>query len=80
MVGSVFEWTEDCVHENYDGAPTDGSAWRAANGGECTNRILRGGSWGSSPDDLRSANRFSLTTDSRLIDNGFRVGRTVITP
>ena len=80
MIGSVFEWTEDCLHKNYDGAPPDGSAWRAANGGQCTNRILRGGSWGSSPDDLRSANRFSLTTDSRLIDNGFRVGRTLVTP
>ena len=29
MVGNVFEWTEDCVHKNYNGAPTDGSAWLA---------------------------------------------------
>ena len=49
MVGNVFEWTEDCVHKNYGGAPPDGSAWLQANAGDCTNRILRGGSWGGSP-------------------------------
>jgi formylglycine-generating enzyme required for sulfatase activity len=27
MVGNVFEWTEDCFHRNYKGAPSDGSAW-----------------------------------------------------
>ena len=57
MVGNVLEWTEDCVHTNYNGAPADGSAWLAANGGDCTNRILRGGSWNIAPVILRSANR-----------------------
>jgi Sulfatase-modifying factor enzyme 1 len=57
MVGNVFEWTEDCLHANYNGAPTDGSAWLAANSGDCTNRILRGGSWFLTPGSLRSANR-----------------------
>jgi hypothetical protein len=37
---NVMEWTEDCVHLNYDGAPTDGSAW--IEGGNCKDRILRG--------------------------------------
>ena len=41
MVGNVFEWVEDCVHANYDGAPTDGSAW--IEGGLCTYRLDRGG-------------------------------------
>ena len=55
MVGNVDEWTEDCVHPNYNGVPTDGTAW--VTGGDCSNRILRGGSWLSSLDRLRSANR-----------------------
>jgi formylglycine-generating enzyme required for sulfatase activity len=57
MVGNVGEWTEDCVHTNYNGAPTDGSAWLADNGGDCTNRIVRSGSWSYAPLYLRSAFR-----------------------
>jgi formylglycine-generating enzyme required for sulfatase activity len=80
MVGNVLEWTGDCVHRNYDGAPTDGSAWLAANGGDCTNRIQRGGSWYLSPVLLRSANRVGGTTASRDDGRGFRVVRTLVTP
>ena len=47
MVGNVFEWTEDCYHPNYQGAPASGSAWIA--GGTCTDRILRGGAWYGDP-------------------------------
>jgi formylglycine-generating enzyme required for sulfatase activity len=78
MVGNVFEWTEDCVNKNYNGAPLDGAAWLAANGGDCTNRILRGGSWGNPPADLRSANRSGYTPDVRADLIGFRVGRTLL--
>ena len=77
MVGNVVEWTEDCVHTNYNGAPTDGSAWLEANGGDCSNRILRGGSWDLSPDNLRSANRSGYITDARSDVIGFRVVRTL---
>jgi formylglycine-generating enzyme required for sulfatase activity len=42
MIGNVWEWTEDCYHDNYSGAPSDGSAW---SGGSCEKRVLRGGSW-----------------------------------
>jgi formylglycine-generating enzyme required for sulfatase activity len=80
VVGNVFEWSEDCVHNNYNGAPTDGSAWLAANGGDCTNRILRGGSWLNTPVFLRSAFRGWNSTDSRVYYFGFRVGRTLVTP
>ena len=45
MHGNVFEWVEDCFHGNYDNAPDDGRAWREENGGDCTCRVLRGGSW-----------------------------------
>jgi len=75
MVGNVWEWTEDCVHNNYDNAPTDGLAWIM--GGDCSNRIVRGGSWDSSVVNLRSANRNWLASVFRTPDLGFRVARTL---
>src|SRR5260370_28673928 len=42
MHGNVWEWVEDSWHENYDGAPTDGSAW--LRGGDPSYRVVRGGS------------------------------------
>jgi formylglycine-generating enzyme required for sulfatase activity len=78
MVGNVFEWTEDCGHANYDGAPTDSSAWTA--GDFCDNRVLRGGSWVSPPDGLRSATRGGNTTGTRNYIDGFRVARTLLAP
>jgi formylglycine-generating enzyme required for sulfatase activity len=78
MVGNIWEWTEDCVHNNYSGAPADGSAW--ITGGDCGNRILRGGSWNNTPDYLRSANRVGYPAVSRNYDIGFRLGRTLLTP
>ena len=44
VLGNVLEWTEDCRNGDYSGAPTNGSAWQA---GDCSLRVLRGGSWGS---------------------------------
>jgi formylglycine-generating enzyme required for sulfatase activity len=44
MIGNVFEWTEDCWHNNYNGAPADGSAWMKDGGGDCDNHVVRGGS------------------------------------
>jgi formylglycine-generating enzyme required for sulfatase activity len=78
MVGNVLEWTEDCAHSNYNGAPTDGSAWIA--GGDCNNRLLRGGSWLVTPDYLRSALRFWIPAVSRSSAFGFRVVRTFLAP
>jgi formylglycine-generating enzyme required for sulfatase activity len=78
MVGNVWDWTEDCRHSNYNGAPSDGSAW--ITGGDCSNRILRGGSWLAAPGDLRSAYRSRFTTGTRSSRIGFRVGRTLTTP
>ena len=43
MHGNVWEWVEDCWHDSYSGAPSDGSAWTT--GGDCSKRVLRGGSW-----------------------------------
>lgn len=77
-VGNVWEWTEDCEHKNYIGAPTDGSAWIA--GGDCHWRVLRAGSWVSRPDELRSANRYSAAADDTAPFMGFRVARTLNAP
>jgi formylglycine-generating enzyme required for sulfatase activity len=80
MVGNVYEWTEDCYHDNYKGAPTDGSAWIASDGGDCSLHILRGGCWVSDPDRIDSANRFWNGVDVRANLFGFRVARTLLTP
>lgn len=71
--GNVWEWTEDCWNGNYDGAPTDGTAWLS---GDCSRRVLRGGSWYVIPQFLRSANRDRFTASMRTSGYGFRVSRT----
>jgi len=75
MSGNVAEWVEDCWHDNYGGAPTDGSAWTA--GGDCTRRVVRGGAWHYQPWELRSANREWYLPASRYDHVGFRVARTL---
>ena len=75
MHGNVNEWVEDCWHENYARAPTDGTAWTS--GGDCEERVLRGGSWFDLPMDLGSASRSRDTSGSRYRFNGFRVARTL---
>jgi formylglycine-generating enzyme required for sulfatase activity len=75
MVGNVYEWTEDCSHSNYEGAPTDGSAW--IGGSNCSRRIVRGGAWDSHADGVRSAARGSFTMSSRYNNLSFRVARTL---
>ncbi|HSE60427.1 MAG TPA: formylglycine-generating enzyme family protein, partial [Nitrospiraceae bacterium] len=57
MSGNVWEWVEDCWHDNYAGAPEDGSAWLESGGGDCGARVVRGGSWGYSPVYLRASSR-----------------------
>ena len=71
--GNVSEWVEDCWHNNYDGAPQDGSAWTA---GGCSSRVLRGGAWSSSPSFLRAASRTGVSSQ-RTGYLGFRVARTL---
>ena len=72
MHGNLYEWVEECLIQNYVGAPIDGSA---AAGGDCTNRRLRGGSWGDAPAKLRSAFRGIGEVGGRYTDSGFRVLR-----
>jgi len=73
MLGNVSEWTEDCWNEYYNSAPTDGRAWMAGN---CSQRVLRGGSWNDYPLRLRAASRGRSTTAGRSVSFGFRVART----
>jgi formylglycine-generating enzyme required for sulfatase activity len=77
MAGNVWEWTQDCKHGDYNGAPTDGSAW--SRGGDCSSRILRGGAFDNYPKLVRSADRAWLSSDDQSRDNGFRVARTLVT-
>ena len=83
--GNVWEWVEDCWHDNYNGAPSDGSAWTS----NCKHRfshVLRGGSWRkglldlglvNNPRDLRSASRATTYSGRRINVSGFRIARTL---
>jgi formylglycine-generating enzyme required for sulfatase activity len=77
MAGNVLQWVQDCWHDNYDGAPTDGSA---SSSRDCSRRVVRGGTWSYNPRFLRSANRNWYSTVNRSLFLGFRVGRTLVTP
>ena len=83
MHGQVWEWCEDDGHDNYEGAPTDGSAWikSGKNAQKSPYSVLRGGSWISNPVNCRSACRLYYNGRAyRYIAFGFRVlcvvGRT----
>jgi formylglycine-generating enzyme required for sulfatase activity len=71
MHGNVREWCQDCWHNTYAGAPSDGNAWISE--GDCNQRLLRGGSWNSGPKACRSAARGKMEPDASLYDIGFRV-------
>ena len=74
MFGNVAEWVEDCWHDDYRGAPSDGSAWVDL---ECSYRVWRGGSW-TSPDagDLRASGRGGRAPDQSFANAGFRIARS----
>ncbi len=76
MHGNVWEWTQDTVHDNYLGAPIDGSAWEQ--GGDKARRILRGGAWLYQPRYLRSGlrNGYSALLANDVV--GFRVARKLV--
>jgi formylglycine-generating enzyme required for sulfatase activity len=73
-IGNASEWTADCWHETYAGAPVDGRAWMT-NG--CVQRTTRGGAWLAWPRLLRTAARGGVRADDRLSILGFRVARTL---
>jgi eukaryotic-like serine/threonine-protein kinase len=71
MHGNVWEWCQDVWHENYNGAPTDGSAWES--GGNSSYKLWRGGYWGNHPRDCRSAYRVFDSPGLRNFNIGFRI-------
>ena len=75
MAGNVWEWTQDCWHDDYRNAPSDGSAWLESGQGNCAQRVIRGGSWSSTPRLLRSANRVRYSPCERSFDLGFRLAQ-----
>ncbi len=74
VLGNAREWVDDCENESYEGGPTDGSSWYTGN---CTRRLLRGGSWSDGPTELRSAYRTGSWVDFRHSYYGFRVARSI---
>ena len=73
MHGNLAELVGDCRNANYEGAPTDGSAWMS---GDCYDEIARGGHWRSGPARLGSASR-NLDLRQRVDDVGFRIARSL---
>ena len=71
MHGNVWEWCLDPWHENYEGAPEDGSAWVSFD--ESSLKVLRGGSWNNGPIYCRSAHRYRSYPNFRRHNFGFRV-------
>lgn len=70
MYGNVWEWTQDCWNANYNGAPTDGSAWTS---GDCKAGVIRGGSWLNQANLLRSTFRAGANRNTKNNVNGFRL-------
>ena len=73
MSGNVYEWTQDCWNNSYNGAPTNGAAWTL---GDCEDRVLRGGSWIYYARGSRAAGRSYYSADNRYSNIGFRLART----
>ncbi len=74
VLGNVWEWVQDCWNDSYAGAPVDGKAWES---GDCSRRMVRGGSWLSGPELVRLAFRFRHNPGSRGGSHGFRLARTL---
>jgi formylglycine-generating enzyme required for sulfatase activity len=77
MIGNAREWVQDCATHSYVGRPRDARAWEWIGG--CGERVQRGGSWLSPPDESRSASRSATPAGERAADAGFRVARDLAT-
>jgi formylglycine-generating enzyme required for sulfatase activity len=75
--GNVSEWVQDCRHESYQGAPSDGSAWEEKDGGDCSVRGIRGGMWLWAHNNVRSSGRFWNRPSFSGRALGFRLVREI---
>ncbi|MES9922729.1 MAG: formylglycine-generating enzyme family protein, partial [Candidatus Thiodiazotropha endolucinida] len=75
MSGNVWEWTQDCWHDDYRNAPSDSSAWLESEQGDCGERVARGGPWNGEPWFLRSAARYAYYPEERIFHMGFRLAQ-----
>jgi formylglycine-generating enzyme required for sulfatase activity len=74
MHGNVWEWVADCWHDNYAGAPIDGSAWTS---GTCERRVARGGGFTDTPNYVLSSTRTPEPPANADDMTGFRVALTL---
>jgi formylglycine-generating enzyme required for sulfatase activity len=88
MSGNVWQWTFDCWHDNYSGAPNDGSSWTTTYGisslgmtsaipGCTAQSVIRGGAWNGDPRYLRSATRHWGKAGERHFNLSFRLALTL---
>jgi len=73
MHGNVWEWVQDCWHDTYDGAPSDGSAWMIGCKGAM--KVFRGGNWKYVAGETSSSHRNANSPESRYVGSGFRLVR-----
>lgn len=74
--GNTWEWTADFWHSDYQGAPVDGSPWISGYHSEYSAcRVIRGGSYGDDPVNIRCARRDYQALGNRKDNIGFRVAR-----
>lgn len=77
MLGNAWEWTNDCWHNDLNGAPLDGSSWLEDAGGDCTARVPKGGGWISGPAWARAAVRSKDGANYRSFMLGFRLAADI---
>jgi formylglycine-generating enzyme required for sulfatase activity len=72
---NVWEWMQDCWHDNYEGSPSSCAVWEE--GGDSNLHMIRGGSLGFKPVEIRSAYREGFTADDAEDSIGFLLARTL---
>src|SRR6478752_7066291 len=74
MGGNIHQWVADCWHKNYQGAPSDGSAWVD---NDCLSHVMRSGSWKNDPSYVRPSSRDQYDTGVRYPTHGLRVAHSL---
>lgn len=75
MSGNVYEFTEDFYHDDYNGAPQDGTPWLDSS--QSTERVQRSGAYRLDTNNCRTSNRSSSTQSEKFSYIGFRLARSL---